>query len=87
MTSSIFSGKRCTKSVAWAPEEAKNQLLQQLSRELANEQGALIMKRERELNEICDAKARNAHHRPAALRRRSHRRSHHQHGRHSQRPK
>jgi ribonucrease Y len=39
-------------------EEAKNQLLQQLSRELSNEQGALIMKRERELAEICDAKAK-----------------------------
>ncbi|HEY4232457.1 MAG TPA: Rnase Y domain-containing protein, partial [Lacipirellulaceae bacterium] len=39
-------------------EEAKNQLLQQLSRELANEQGALIIKREKELAEICDAKAK-----------------------------
>jgi len=39
-------------------EEAKNQLLAQLNRELANEQGALILKRERELAEICDAKAR-----------------------------
>jgi ribonuclease Y len=40
------------------PEEAKTMLLERLNRELANEQGALIMKRERELAEICDAKAR-----------------------------
>jgi ribonucrease Y len=40
------------------PEEAKNMLLERLNRELANEQGALIMKRERELAETCDAKAR-----------------------------
>ena len=39
-------------------EEAKHQLLEQLSRELSNEQGALILKRERELAEICDAKAK-----------------------------
>lgn len=39
-------------------EEAKQMLLQQLDRELANEQGKLIMKKERELAEICDAKAR-----------------------------
>jgi ribonuclease Y len=39
-------------------DEAKHQLLEQLSRELSNEQGALILKRERELAEICDAKAK-----------------------------
>jgi ribonuclease Y len=39
-------------------EEAKQMLLQNLDRELANEQGRLIMKKERELAEICDAKAR-----------------------------
>jgi ribonuclease Y len=40
------------------PEEAKNQLLQQLNRELANEQGAIILKKERELAEVLDAKAK-----------------------------
>ena len=39
-------------------EEAKTMLLERLNRELANEQGALILKRERELAEICDGKAR-----------------------------
>ncbi len=40
------------------PEEAKTMLLERLDRELSNEQGALIMKRERAMAEICDAKAR-----------------------------
>ena len=39
-------------------DEARDRLLAQLSRELANEQGALILKRERELAEVCDVKAR-----------------------------
>lgn len=39
-------------------EEAKAQLLEQLNRELAQEQGALIVKKEKELAEICDAKAK-----------------------------
>jgi ribonuclease Y len=39
-------------------EDAKRQLLDQLQRELVNEQGSLILKREKELAEICDAKAR-----------------------------
>ena len=39
-------------------EEAKTLLLERLNRELAHEQGAIIMKREREWAEICDAKAR-----------------------------
>ncbi len=39
-------------------EEARDRLLEQLNRELAHEQGALIMKRERELAEVCDARAR-----------------------------
>lgn len=40
------------------PEEAKQALLQRLDKELANEQGALIMKREKAIAEACDAKAR-----------------------------
>jgi len=39
-------------------EEAKNLLLERLDRELAHEQGALILRREQELAETCDAKAR-----------------------------
>ena len=39
-------------------DDAKHMLLDQLSRELSNEQGALILKRERELAEICDVKAK-----------------------------
>jgi ribonuclease Y len=41
-------------------EDAKRQLLEQLQRELTNEQGSLILKREKELAETCDAKAREA---------------------------
>jgi len=39
-------------------DEAKKLLLDQLSRELSNEQGSLILKREKELAETCDAKAK-----------------------------
>jgi ribonuclease Y len=39
-------------------EEAKTLLLERLDRQLANEQGAVILKKERELAEVCDAKAR-----------------------------
>ncbi|MGD9631975.1 MAG: ribonuclease Y [Pirellulales bacterium] len=39
-------------------EEAKTLLLDRLDRQLANEQGAIILKKERELAEICDGKAR-----------------------------
>ncbi|MEX2168733.1 MAG: ribonuclease Y [Pirellulales bacterium] len=39
-------------------EEAKRQLLERLDKELMQEQGALIMKREKNLAEICDAKAK-----------------------------
>jgi ribonucrease Y len=41
-----------------SPEEAKNQLLARLDKELANEQGALIMRRERAVAEIVDERAR-----------------------------
>jgi ribonuclease Y len=40
------------------PEEAKSLLLERLDRQLANEQGAIILKKEKELAEICDTKAR-----------------------------
>jgi ribonuclease Y len=40
------------------PEEAKHRLLERLDQELAHEQGALILKQERELAAICDAKAK-----------------------------
>lgn len=40
------------------PEEARAQLLERLDTELANEQGARIMKHERQLAEKCDAKAK-----------------------------
>ncbi len=39
-------------------EEAKTQLLEKLNQELAHEQGALIMQREKELTATCDVKAR-----------------------------
>lgn len=39
-------------------EEAKTLLLDRLNRELTNEQGALIIKHERQVAEVCDAKAR-----------------------------
>jgi ribonuclease Y len=41
-----------------SPEEAKNQLLARLDKELANEQGALIMKAERAVAEAVDERAR-----------------------------
>ena len=40
------------------PEEAKRRLLERLDQELAHEQGALIMKQEKELAAICDVKAK-----------------------------
>jgi ribonucrease Y len=40
------------------PEEAKKQLLDRLDRELANEQGALIIKQQRAIAEACDVKAK-----------------------------
>jgi len=40
------------------PEEAKRRLLERLDQELAHEQGALIMKQEKELAAICDMKAK-----------------------------
>lgn len=42
-----------------SPEEAKRRLLERLDQELANEQGAIILKKEKELAAICDAKARD----------------------------
>jgi ribonuclease Y len=39
-------------------DDAKHQLLERLERELLNEQGTLILRREKEVAEICDAKAR-----------------------------
>ncbi len=41
-----------------SPEDAKTRLLEQLDKELTNEQGALIMKREKELAAAVDPKAR-----------------------------
>ena len=40
------------------PDDAKRQLLAQLDQELANEQGSLILKKEKELAAVCDVKAR-----------------------------
>jgi ribonucrease Y len=40
------------------PEEAKRRLLEQLDQELAHEQGALILRQEKELSAICDVKAK-----------------------------
>ena len=40
------------------PEQAKTMLLERLDQELANEQGARIMKAEKQLAEKCDAKAK-----------------------------
>ncbi len=40
------------------PEEAKRRLLERLDQELAHEQGALILKQEKELAAICDVKAK-----------------------------
>jgi ribonuclease Y len=40
------------------PEEAKRRLLERLDQELAHEQGALILKQEKELSAIVDAKAK-----------------------------
>lgn len=42
-----------------SPDEAKRRLLERLDQELANEQGAIILKKEKELAAICDAKARD----------------------------
>lgn len=42
-----------------SPEEAKRRLLERLDQELANEQGAIILRKEKELAVICDAKARD----------------------------
>ena len=67
-------------------EEAKSRLLEQLNQELSDEQGALIMQREKELAATCDVKARqHADRLAAAVRRRAHRRRHDQHGGHPQR--
>jgi ribonuclease Y len=41
-----------------SPEEAKRRLLERLDQELAHEQGALILKQEKELAAVCDVKAR-----------------------------
>ena len=41
-----------------SPEEAKKRLLERLDQELAHEQGALIMKREKEVAAIADTKAK-----------------------------
>ncbi len=41
-----------------SPEEATKQLLEQLGKELDNEQGARILKHEKHLKEICGAKAK-----------------------------
>jgi ribonuclease Y len=40
------------------PEEAKRRLLERLDQELAHEQGALILKHEKEIAAICDSKAK-----------------------------
>jgi ribonuclease Y len=40
------------------PEEAKRRLLERLDQELAHEQGALILKHEKEIAAICDVKAK-----------------------------
>ncbi len=40
------------------PEEAKRRLLERLDQELAHEQGALILKQEKEMAAICDVKAK-----------------------------
>jgi ribonuclease Y len=41
-----------------SPDEAKRRLLERLDQELAHEQGAVILKKEKELAAICDAKAK-----------------------------
>ena len=41
-----------------SPEEAKRRLLERLDQELSHEQGALILRKEKELAAICDVKAR-----------------------------
>jgi ribonuclease Y len=41
-----------------SPDEAKRRLLERLDQELAHEQGAVILKKEKELAAICDAKSR-----------------------------
>ncbi|HVT29452.1 MAG TPA: ribonuclease Y [Lacipirellulaceae bacterium] len=41
-----------------SPEEAKKRLLERLDQELAHEQGALILKQEKEVSAIADVKAR-----------------------------
>jgi ribonuclease Y len=41
-----------------SPEEAKRRLLERLDQELSHEQGALIMKREKEVTAIADVKAK-----------------------------
>lgn len=41
-----------------SPDEAKRRLLERLDQELAHEQGALILKKEKELAAICDTKAK-----------------------------
>ncbi|HEX4415910.1 MAG TPA: ribonuclease Y [Lacipirellulaceae bacterium] len=41
-----------------SPEEAKRRLLERLDQELAHEQGAIILKKEREMTAVADAKGR-----------------------------
>jgi ribonuclease Y len=41
-----------------SPDEARRRLLERLDQELAHEQGALILKQEKELAAVCDAKAK-----------------------------
>ena len=41
-----------------SPEEAKKRLLERLDQELSHEQGAIILKKEKELAAVCDAKAK-----------------------------
>src|SRR5687768_10425133 len=41
-----------------SPDEARRRLLERLDQELAHEQGALILKQEKELAVVCDAKAK-----------------------------
>lgn len=40
------------------PEDAKRRLLERLDQELSHEQGAIIMRKEKEIAAICDAKAK-----------------------------
>jgi ribonuclease Y len=41
-----------------SPEDARRRLLERLDQELAHEQGALILKQQKELTAVCDAKAK-----------------------------